>query len=102
MKPGFAISVALARNASLAQAIDYGLDWRRKKWPTIAKAFIKWAERISRYTTNSVVTDSRVVAQFLARQSHANRIQHGQHCGKHARQSGSAQSLANLSHGGRT
>ena len=30
VKPGFAISVALARNASLAQAIDYGLDWRRK------------------------------------------------------------------------
>ena len=30
VKPGFAIAVALARNASLAQAIDYGLDWRRK------------------------------------------------------------------------
>lgn len=41
-----------------------GLDWRRKKWPTAAKAFIKWAERISRYTTNAVVTDSRVVVQY--------------------------------------
>ena len=30
VKPGFAISIALAKNASLAQAIDYGLDWRRK------------------------------------------------------------------------
>jgi hypothetical protein len=30
VKPGYAISIALTRNASLAQAIDYGLDWRRK------------------------------------------------------------------------
>ncbi|MCA1826639.1 MAG: hypothetical protein ABR567_08170 [Myxococcales bacterium] len=30
VKPGFAISIALAQNARLAQALDYGLDWRRK------------------------------------------------------------------------
>ena len=41
-----------------------GLDWRRKKWPAPAKAFIKWAERISRYTANVVVTDSRAVQDF--------------------------------------
>lgn len=41
-----------------------GLDWRRKKWPAPAKAFIKWCERIARYTANTVLTDSRVVQQF--------------------------------------
>ncbi|MDX2184385.1 MAG: DUF1972 domain-containing protein [Gemmatimonadaceae bacterium] len=41
-----------------------GLDWRRKKWPAAAKAFIKWAERISRHTANVVVTDSRAVQDF--------------------------------------
>jgi glycosyltransferase involved in cell wall biosynthesis len=41
-----------------------GLDWRRKKWPAPAKAFIKWAERMSRYTANVVVTDSRSVQDF--------------------------------------
>jgi glycosyltransferase involved in cell wall biosynthesis len=41
-----------------------GLDWRRKKWPAPAKAFIKWAERISRRTCNAVVTDSRAVQDF--------------------------------------
>lgn len=41
-----------------------GLDWRRKKWPAPAKAFIKWAERISRRTANVVVTDSRAVQDF--------------------------------------
>ena len=30
VKPGFAISVALAKTASLADAVDYGFDWRRK------------------------------------------------------------------------
>ena len=30
LQPGAALSVAVAKNASLAQAIDYGLDWRRK------------------------------------------------------------------------
>ena len=41
-----------------------GLDWKRKKWPRLAKSFIRWAERISRLTANRVVTDSRVVVQY--------------------------------------
>ena len=28
--PGAAVSVGVARNASIAEAVDYGLDWRRK------------------------------------------------------------------------
>lgn len=30
LAPGAALSVGLAKNASIAQAVDYGLDWRRK------------------------------------------------------------------------
>ncbi len=41
-----------------------GLDWRRKKWPAPAKAFIRWCERISRRTATRVVTDSRAVVDF--------------------------------------
>lgn len=30
VKPGFAVAVRLSKSASLAEAVDYGLDWRRK------------------------------------------------------------------------
>ncbi len=30
LQPGAAVSVSVAKGASIAQAIDYGLDWRRK------------------------------------------------------------------------
>lgn len=55
----------IPRLAGTPTAINVdGLDWRRKKWPAPAKAFIKWAERISRRTANVVVTDSRAVQDF--------------------------------------
>jgi glycosyltransferase involved in cell wall biosynthesis len=41
-----------------------GLDWRRAKWPGPAKSYLKAAERLSRFTANKVVTDSRVVVDF--------------------------------------
>lgn len=41
-----------------------GLDWRRDKWPRLAKWYIRTAERLSRLTTNAVVTDSRVVQAY--------------------------------------
>jgi glycosyltransferase involved in cell wall biosynthesis len=55
----------IPRLAGTRTAINVdGLDWRRKKWPALAKAFIKWCERISRHTANRVITDSRAVVDF--------------------------------------
>ena len=41
-----------------------GLDWKREKWPALAKRYIRFAERLSGVTANAVVTDSRVVQQY--------------------------------------
>lgn len=41
-----------------------GLDWKREKWPELAKKYIRFAERLSGKTANAVVTDSRVVQQY--------------------------------------
>ncbi|MCD6289507.1 MAG: DUF1972 domain-containing protein [Anaerolineae bacterium] len=41
-----------------------GLDWKRDKWPTVAKQYIRFAERMSGRLANAVVTDSRVVQAY--------------------------------------
>ena len=41
-----------------------GLDWKREKWPTFAKKYIRFAEKLSGVTANAVVSDSRVVQRF--------------------------------------
>jgi glycosyltransferase involved in cell wall biosynthesis len=41
-----------------------GLDWKRTKWPAIAKKYIQFSERMSGYLANAVVTDSRVVQRY--------------------------------------
>ncbi len=41
-----------------------GLDWKREKWPTIAKEYIRFAEKLSGLTANAVITDSRVVQRY--------------------------------------
>ena len=41
-----------------------GLDWKREKWPAIAKTYIRFAERMSGTLTNAVITDSRVVQRY--------------------------------------
>lgn len=41
-----------------------GLDWRRRKWPALAKAYLRGAERFSRVAANSVITDSMAVVEF--------------------------------------
>ncbi len=52
----------LARQKSIIN-VD-GLDWKRDKWPELAKKYIRFAERLSGVTANAVVTDSRVVQQY--------------------------------------
>ena len=41
-----------------------GLDWKRAKWPKIAKKYIQFAERMSGSLANAVITDSRVVQRY--------------------------------------
>ena len=41
-----------------------GLDWKREKWPPLAKRYIKFAERMATVLPNAMLTDSRVVQQY--------------------------------------
>ncbi len=41
-----------------------GLDWKRAKWPWLAKQYLRLAERASGVFANAVVTDSRVVQRY--------------------------------------
>lgn len=41
-----------------------GLDWKREKWPPLAKAYIRWAERLATRLPHAFVTDSRVVQRY--------------------------------------
>jgi glycosyltransferase involved in cell wall biosynthesis len=44
-----------------------GLDWRRQKWPRLAKRYIQFAERLSRLLPNAIVTDSVEVQRYYRR-----------------------------------
>ncbi len=41
-----------------------GLDWKRAKWPPLAKRYIQFAERMSAVLPNAIITDSRVVQRY--------------------------------------
>lgn len=41
-----------------------GLDWKRKKWPAFAKAYIRFAERMATVLPDAFVTDSEVVRAY--------------------------------------
>jgi glycosyltransferase involved in cell wall biosynthesis len=41
-----------------------GLDWKREKWPPLAKRYIQLAERLSTILPNELVTDSKVVQRY--------------------------------------
>lgn len=49
-----------------------GLDWKREKWPPLAKAYIRWAERLATRLPHVFVTDSRVVQRYYREQYNAN------------------------------
>lgn len=44
-----------------------GLDWRRAKWPSLAKKYIQLAERLAPLLANAIITDSRVVQRYYER-----------------------------------
>lgn len=41
-----------------------GLDWRREKWPPVAKQYLQIAERLATRLPNACVTDSHVVRAY--------------------------------------
>ncbi|MCB9129445.1 MAG: DUF1972 domain-containing protein [Anaerolineales bacterium] len=41
-----------------------GLDWKREKWPPLAKRYIQFAERMSTVLPDAIITDSRVVQRY--------------------------------------
>jgi glycosyltransferase involved in cell wall biosynthesis len=41
-----------------------GLDWRREKWPPVAKQYLQIAERLATRLPNACVTDSHVVQAY--------------------------------------
>jgi glycosyltransferase involved in cell wall biosynthesis len=41
-----------------------GLDWKRDKWPTLAKKYIQFAEYLSTVLPNAYLTDSHVVQGY--------------------------------------
>lgn len=41
-----------------------GLDWRREKWPVVAKQYLQMAERLSTWLPDACVTDSHVVQAY--------------------------------------
>lgn len=41
-----------------------GLDWKREKWPTLAKRYIQFAEYLATKLPNVYLTDSRVVQGY--------------------------------------
>ena len=41
-----------------------GLDWKRDKWPVLAKKYIQFAERLATKLPNVYLTDSRIVQSY--------------------------------------
>src|SRR5437868_12696673 len=48
-----------------------GLDWKRRKWPPLAKKYIQFAEWLATKLPNAVVTDSRQVQEYYRERYHA-------------------------------
>jgi len=51
-----------------------GLDWRREKWPAMAKQYLKISEWLSTRLPNACVTDSHVVQAYYRKQFHRDAI----------------------------
>ena len=43
-----------------------GLEWQRKKWPAVAKWYLRHCEWIATHTATRVVTDARVIQRYYA------------------------------------
>jgi glycosyltransferase involved in cell wall biosynthesis len=58
----------ITRLASIPSLINVdGLDSDRRKWPALAKAYLRFAERTAPRAADQAITDSHVVADIFAR-----------------------------------
>ncbi|WP_029214915.1 DUF1972 domain-containing protein [Kallotenue papyrolyticum] len=48
-----------------------GLDWKREKWPALAKRYIQFAEYLATKVPNAYVTDSQVVQAYYRDRFHS-------------------------------
>ena len=51
-----------------------GLDWKREKWPPVAKQYLQVAERLATRLPNACVTDSHVVQAYYRERFRENPI----------------------------
>jgi glycosyltransferase involved in cell wall biosynthesis len=51
-----------------------GLDWRRKKWGSAARGYLRWSEQMAQRFAHVVVTDSRRVQDYYRRQYGAETV----------------------------
>jgi glycosyltransferase involved in cell wall biosynthesis len=51
-----------------------GLDWRRAKWPPLAKQYLQMAERLATWLPTACVTDSHVVQAYYRERFHHDPI----------------------------
>ncbi|MCW5851724.1 MAG: DUF1972 domain-containing protein [Anaerolineae bacterium] len=49
-----------------------GLDWKREKWPPLAKRYIQFAEYLATLLPDAIVTDSRIVQAYYQHQYQAD------------------------------
>ena len=51
-----------------------GLDWRREKWPALARQYLQLAERLATHLPSACVTDSHVVQTYYRERFHHDPI----------------------------
>ncbi|GIL14912.1 MAG: glycosyl transferase [Chloroflexota bacterium] len=51
-----------------------GLDWKRRKWPPLAKKYIQFAEWLATKLPNLVITDSRQVQRYYRERFNAETV----------------------------
>lgn len=56
--------VKLFSNKRLVVNID-GLEWKREKWGTLAKCFLKFSEKIAVMNANTVIADNKVIKDYV-------------------------------------
>ena len=51
-----------------------GLDWKRRKWGSFARRYLRWSEQLATRAVHVVVTDSRRVQEYYRREYGADTV----------------------------
>lgn len=65
--------IKLVSNKPLIVNID-GLEWKRAKWRTPVRKFLKWSERIAVKFADSVVTDNQAIFEYVKEEYHRESV----------------------------